>query len=340
MHTNLLKIYILFFCFLSIATIEVISVEELHKALERAKSGQVILIAPGIYDVTSYERKDEFKLSASGTKSSPITLAAKDPDDPPILRASSIKEGTMLHITGSYWIVDNIKIAYCGRGILMEHSSYSIIRNVEIYSIGSTAIIVRDGSSHNLFQNCYIHDTGRNNDLFGNAFVIGNAIETTYYDYKNDYNVIDQCVFSHISSVNIGIRVFCTGNEIVNSVFYGDSINGKYNGVESSNHFISITGSENYIHDNVLYRNLNKNIIGAFEIIKIAEETGDGNKFVNNVLFMDRPDAETRTKQRMYVVDGLNTTFSVKNNKVDYGEGLIDADNKEFYNSDSVTFLE
>jgi hypothetical protein len=54
---------------------------------------------------------------------------------------------------------------------------------------------------------------------------------------------------------------------------------------------------------------------------------------------MDRPYGEKNKEKRIYVVDGVNSEFSVKNNKVDYGDGLIDADSNEFYNSDSVNFL-
>ena len=42
----------------------------------------------------------------------------------------------------------------------------------------------------------------------------------------------------------------------------------------------------------------------------------------------------------MFIVDEVEAKFSVKNNKVDYGEGIIDADGEEYYNSDSATFLE
>ena len=42
----------------------------------------------------------------------------------------------------------------------------------------------------------------------------------------------------------------------------------------------------------------------------------------------------------MYIVDEVDTQFSDKNIKVNYGEGLIDADNEEYYKIDSVTFLE
>ena len=55
---------------------------------------------------------------------------------------------------------------------------------------------------------------------------------------------------------------------------------------------------------------------------------------------MDRPYIEGKTEKWMYVVDGIDAQFSVKNNKVDYGEGFLDANSEEFYNSESVTFLE
>ena len=100
-----------------------------------------------------------------------------------------------------------------------------------------------------------------------------------------------------------------------------------------------IFGSDNYIHDNVGYRNSNKKIEAAFEVQKVVEDWGDGNKFVDNVLFMDRPYGEIDEEKRIYVVDGVDAEFSVKNNIVDYGDGLIQADNEEFYNSNSVDFL-
>jgi hypothetical protein len=337
MEEKLFNVFILFFCFLSIASIDVSNVEELHKALAKARAGQTISIAPGEYDYTEYESYNSYELYSSGTESSPITLTAQDPDDPPILRGPVAKEGVVLRIRGSYWIIDNIKVANGGRGILIENSSYNIIRNVEIYNIGSKAVQIRDGATHNLFQKCYIHNTGCVNNLFGEAFDIGRAFsETTHYIYVSDYNVIERCIFRQISSVPFNIREFTTGNEIVNNIFYGEGINGK----NGANTFMTIAGSDNSIHGNVFYRNENRNIASGFEIKKLVEESGDGNEFVDNILFMDRPYGEIDTKKRMYIVDGENTKFSVKNNKVDYGNGLIDAESEEFYNSDSVTYLE
>ena len=338
MKIKLLNIYIIFFCFLSITSIDVSTVEELHKALAKARAGQIILIAPGIYDYNEYENHYKFELNASGTKSSPITLTAQDPEDPPILKGPNIANDIVLHIKGSYWVIDNIKLENSGRGIVIDGGgSYNIIRNVEISRVGNKAAQIRDGATHNLFQNCYIHNTGKSNELFGEAFDIGRAISETFeYNYASDYNIIEGCIFKDISSAHFNIRELTTGNEIVNNIFYGDGMNGK-NGAKT---FMIISGSDCNIHGNVFFRDGNKNITSAFQIKKLVEESGDGNKFVNNILFMDRPYGEIDTKKRMYIVDGENAKFSVKNNKVDYGEGLIDAKGEEFYNSDSVTYLE
>jgi hypothetical protein len=54
---------------------------------------------------------------------------------------------------------------------------------------------------------------------------------------------------------------------------------------------------------------------------------------------MDQPYGAADTSRRMYVVDGWYSDFSVRNNLVDYGEGLVSADSWEYYNSNYVTYL-
>lgn len=334
MQAKLLSIYILFLCIFSITAIDVSTVEELHKALAKAKAGQVISIAPGEYDYSTYEKKTSFQLSASGASSRPITLTAQDPENPPVLLGPNIKYDNVLEVKGDYWVIDNIKIANSGNGIKLDNANNNIFRNIEIYSTGSTAVYLRADSSYNLFQNCYIHGTGNANDNYGYGLLIESPImENGKPVTKSDYNVIEGCVFRYITSDPVVFRNYTRGNEVVKSVFYGDGINGK----NGAHHFIKIEGNENYIHDNVIYRNSNRNVDTAFKVVK-SEISGDGNIFANNVLFMDRPDSEVEDR-RMFVVDGPDASISVKNNKVDYGDGLLDADKEEFYNSDSVTFL-
>lgn len=342
MKVGFLYFSFVFFCILSIINkvklatiIEIKTVEELHKALAKAKAGQIISISPGIYDFTTYERATKFYGTADGTEYSPIILTASDPNDPPILKGSTLNNNYVLHITGDYWIIENIKISYSQKGIVLDNSNYSILRNLEVYSTGAEAIALRDGSSHCLIQNCYIHNTGLITPAYGEGIYIGSSQSTTGYNYKCDNNVIQECVFRDISAEHIDIKEFTTGQEVFGCIFYGDGMTGE----NYAGSFIDIAGNDCYIHDNVGYRNNNKNIVASFEIHRIVEEWGDGHIFINNVVYMDRPYGEVDTNRRMYVVDGWDLKFSVKNNKVDYGEGLIDANSWEFFNSDLVTYL-
>ena len=49
---------------------------------------------------------------------------------------------------------------------------------------------------------------------------------------------------------------------------------------------------------------------------------------------MDTPNGGKNNDKKLYIVDGVNTKFDVKNNLVDYGEGLIEANTEEYYNFD------
>jgi hypothetical protein len=249
MKVKILNVIILSFCFLSITAVDVSTVEELYKALGKARPGQIILIAPGEYDVTTYDTKTQYHLDASGTEGHPITLKAQDPYDPPILRGAKKNGDFVIHVRGDYWVIENIKVAFGGKAIVLEHSNHNIFRNVEIFSAGSHAINIRDGSSHNLFQNCYIHDTGYSNNLFGIAILIGLEHNITGYNLTNEYNVIERCVIRQTTSEIIKIKEYSNNNEIFDSVFYGEGINGK----SAANSLIMISGSNNYIHDNVGY---------------------------------------------------------------------------------------
>jgi len=62
MEGKLLIIYLLFIGFISIKSIDVSTVAELVKALERARAGQIIAIAPGVYDLSENEGKSGFSL--------------------------------------------------------------------------------------------------------------------------------------------------------------------------------------------------------------------------------------------------------------------------------------
>lgn len=316
--------------------VDVSTVEELFVAMRGAKPGDVIRVASGIYDYTIYQGAQKIDTSAEGTAEAPITLTAADPDNPPVITGNDTTNGYVIHIKGDYWILENLKITTSQKGIVFDNSNHSIIRNCEVYNTGAEAIALRDGSSYCLVKDSYIHDTGLVTAGYGEGVYIGSAKSTTGFDYKCDNNIVDGCTFKNVAAEHVDVKEYTTGTEIMNCTFYGDGMTG----ANYAGSFIDIAGNDVYVHDNTGYRNGNMNIVAAFELHLQVEEWGYHCKFTDNTLYMDQPYGATDTSRRMYVVDGWYSDFSVRNNLVDYGEGLVSADSWEYYNSDFVTYLE
>lgn len=316
--------------------VDVSTVEELFIAMRNAQPGDVIRAAGGIYDYSTYQGAQKIDTSAEGTESAPITLTAADPENPPVLTGTSCENGYVIHITGDYWILENLCITTSQKGIVLDNSNHSVIRNCEVYNIGSEAIAIRDGSSYCTVKDSYIHDTGTVTPGYGEGVYIGSAKSVTGFDYKCDYNTVDGCTFRDVAAEHVDVKEYTTGTEIMNCTFYGDGMTG----ANYAGSFIDIAGNDVNVHNNVGYRNGNANIVAAFELHEQVEGWGYHCVFTDNTLYMDQPYGAVDTSRRMYVADGWYSDFSVKNNLVDYGEGLVPADSWEYYNSDHVTYLE
>ncbi|MBR6617077.1 MAG: right-handed parallel beta-helix repeat-containing protein [Oscillospiraceae bacterium] len=316
--------------------VDVSTIEEIFTAMRNAKPGDTIRIASGTYDYTVYQGAQKIDTAAEGSADAPITLTAADPENPPILTGTTDAQGYVLHIKGDYWIIENLKICNSQKGIVFDNSNYSIIRNCEVYNTGAEAVALRDGSSHCLVKDTYIHDTGRVSPGFGEGVYIGSAKSTTGFDYKCDYNTVDGCTFKNVAAEHVDVKEYTTGTEIMNCTFYGDGMTGE----NYAGSFVDIAGNNVNVHDNIGYRNQNPKIVAAFELHEQVEGWGYGCNFTDNTVYMDRPYGEENTDRRMYVVDGWFSDFGVKNNQVDYGEGLVAANSWEYYNSDYVVYLE
>ncbi len=308
---------------------------ELYAAMNQASAGNIIVVAAGTYSCST-----EVSSSASGTESEPIILRAEDTDNPPVFVGSSLSQSCILHICGEYWDVENIKFETAQKAVVYDHADHSILRGCEVYNTGSEAVDIRDGSSYCLVQNCYIHDTGLVSPGYGEGVYIGSSSSTTGYDYYCDYNTVDGCTFYNVAAEHVDVKEYTTGTEIMNCTFYGDGMSGE----NYAGSFIDIAGSDCYVHDNVGYRDGNEKIVAAFEMHDEVAGWAKDAVFSNNTLYMDQPYGAEDTTRRMYVVDAWGLTFSVHNNLVDYGSGLISIEEGDawmYYNTDTdcVTFF-
>lgn len=313
-------------------SIIVSNIDELYSAVKNAKAGDVIKIASGIYDVSSETISSE----ADGTENAPITLTALDKNDPPVLTGSTTEHGYVLHILGDYWVLDSLICQNSQKGIVFDNSNHTIIQNCELHTFGMEAIAVRDGSSYCAVKSCYIHDTGLVKPGYGEGVYIGSAKSNDNFDHDCDHNKVIGCTFKNVAAEHVDVKEYTTDTEISGCIFYGDGMAGE----NSAGSFIDLKGNDCYVHDNIGYRNGNPKIVAAFEIHKQVEEWGYHHVFENNTLYMDQPYSSENTSRRMYVVDGWFSDFSVKNNLVDYGDGLVLADSREYYNSGNVTYLD
>lgn len=315
--------------------IKVSDVEELFNAVRNALPDDVILVESGTYDYTTYQNAQKIDASASGKENAPITLKASDPKNPPVITGKSPENGYVLQITGDYWIIENLCITNSQKGVVLDNSNHTIIRNCDIGNTGSEAVAIRDGSSHCLLQNCNIHDSGLVTAGYGEGIYIGSSYTVSGFDYKCDYNTVDSCIFKNISAEHIDVKEYTTGTEISDCIFYGAGISGE----NYAGSFIDISGNGCYVHDNTGYRESNPQIVAGFEIHEQVDGWGYHSKFENNTLYMDREYGEIDTSRRMYVVDGWFSDFEVCNNLVDYGSGLVKA-LPEYYNSDYMIFFD
>ena len=315
-------------------TVTVSDIEGIFEAVRNAKPGDVIQIAPGTYDYTPYYGAQKIDTKAAGTADAPITLTAADPDDPPVLTGKTTSDGYVLHIQGDWWVLDHLICTTSQKGIVLDHSSHSVIQNCEVQNTGAEAIALRDGSSECAVKSCYIHDTGLVSPGFGEGVYIGSAYSTTGFDYKCDNNKVLNCTFKNVAAEHVDIKEYTTGTEVAGCTFYGDGMTGE----NYAGSFIDIAGNNCYVHDNTGWRNQNPKIVAAFEIHDQVDGWGYHHTFENNTLYMDREYGEQDTSRRMYVVDGWFSDFTVKHNLVDYGAGLIEA-KPEYYNADDVTFV-
>lgn len=145
-------------------TINCSTVACIQSAMLNAQPGDDIIIDAGTYTgskSTSGFSNAFFYSGVNGTPSAPITIESASTTNEAILSGTGTSSGYALYITGDYWIVKNLKVTNAQKGIVLDHSNYSVLDNVEVYGLGQEGVHFRDGSSNNTLQNSYVHDTGK-----------------------------------------------------------------------------------------------------------------------------------------------------------------------------------
>lgn len=253
--------------------------DELKAALINAEAGDTIILQPGIYESEYRDNKGAiFGSGSEGTEAAPITLKSADPDDPAILKGTDNSKGFVLHITGDHWNIEDIVCCNAQKGIVLDNSNYSVIKNVEVRDIGMEGIHLRDGSSYCEVIGANVHDTGLVSE-YGEAIYIGSAKSTSGYAYDCDHNIVRDCILGpNTVAESVDIKEYTTGNIIENCIMYGG-------GMTATDSFIDIKGNETTVRNNVCYTQGNTNITDGFQLHCQADGWGKDNLIYGNTVY-------------------------------------------------------
>ncbi len=237
-------------------TVNISTPAALQAALDAAKPGQTIVMAPG-----RYFQKGGFKIKSGikGTANQPITLAGTSDV---VLETESVDRtvGTYaLYLAGKndYWILDGFSVRLAAKGIVTDSASHTIIRNIRVTYIGAEGIHLRSFSSYNTIENCFVDSMGQDSYMKTNGYAegiyIGSANGTNWTKYTGgkpdtcNYNIVSACSFGDfVPSENIDIKEGTVGGTITGCVFNGKGLNG----ANSADSWIDVKGDRYTIECN------------------------------------------------------------------------------------------
>lgn len=283
-------------------TIHVGTAEELRDALKNAGAGNTILLAGGEYE---WEQKGTggslFMSSAEGTANAPITIKSADKSNPAVIKGKNFSDGIAFYITGDYWNIEDIVFCDARKGIILDNSNHTTIKNVSVYNIGEEGIHIRDGSSDCRVIEANVHDCGLLNQNYGEGIYIGSAKSTSGYSHDCNDNIVQNCIIGpNVKAECVDIKEYTTGNIIENCTMYGG-------GMTATDSFIDIKGNETTVCNNIFYDDENINITDAVQVHCQVDGWGLDNEIYSNTAYLT---AETS----YFVRSWSGTSCSVWNN--------------------------
>jgi hypothetical protein len=218
---------------------------ELQAALDVAQPGDIIQLKSKIY-------VGQFKVRTSGTVSKPIRLIGSDQT---VISGTSIEAGYGLHVTGSRWIFESLSIRQFKKGMIFDHASFNIVKNVSISNIGEEGIHFRAESTDNLVTSCKVSRTGLSDPGFGEGIYIGSA-KNHWCEFSNclpdksDRNKIKHSTIWSTAAESIDIKEGTTGTWVENNTLDGAGLTG----ANSADSTIDIKGNSATILNNTIIR--------------------------------------------------------------------------------------
>jgi hypothetical protein len=281
---------------------------QLKHALENARPGQVIVLAPGSY-------RGQFATSKSGTPDAPITLCGPRGA---VLDGGDISRGYTLHLDhASWWRVEGFTVQSGQKGVVTDGASHILIAGLYVHGIGDEGIHLRDFSSDNTVSGNVVRDTGLLEPKFGEGIYVGTA-HKNWCRYSgcqpdaSDRNVITGNDVADTTAENIDIKEGTTGGKII-----GNHLNGTGMVASAATAWINVKGNDWTIEDNT-GTDSNKD---GLQVHQVYPGWGLGNVFRANKLQVNGSGYGIYVQHKR-----LNTVVTCNNVVSGAGRGLSNID--------------
>jgi hypothetical protein len=248
----------------------------LRAALEAARPGETISLAPGTYN-------GDFEAAASGTRSAPITLCGPRSA---VLKGESITSGNTFYLDhASYWRVAGLTVEGGQKGIVTDSADHDVLSGLSVSGTGDEAIHLRDFSSHDTVSHNVIRDTGLHVAFYGEGIYVGSA-HTNWCRYSecqpdaSDDDILAGNDIANTTAENIDIKEGTTRGTIT-----GNHLNGTGMVSSAATSWINVKGN-----DWTITGNTGTDSIGnGFSVHQVYPGWGLGNVFRANVITVNGP---------------------------------------------------
>lgn len=263
-------------------TVQVGDDDELREALDGAEPGDVIRLAPGVYEPVEITR--------DGTARAPITLTG------PRRAVISADSGYAVHLRGArHWQLVGFTVRGGGKGVVLDDAQSVLLDSLTVGRTGEEAVHFRSSSSDNTVQRSRIHDTGLRKPQYGEGVYVGSA-KSNWKRYGRDggpdlsmRNRVLGNRFWRITAENVDVKEETGGTVIARNRFDGSAVSGK----NYADSVVDLKGYGALVVDNVTTGNSRalRNIIETHVITEPAT-SGCGNVIEGNTVVGFEPRGE------------------------------------------------
>ena len=277
------------------ATVTVTTATELMDALTEPEPGTVIRLADNVFE-------GEFTATGDGTADKPITLCGTTKS---VLDNGQTEKGYGLHLDNvSYWVIQGFTVRNSQKGVMADGTTNSIIRGLNVQSVGDEAIHLRAFSSDNQVLGNIISDTGLRKPKFGEGIYIGTA-ESNWCDISNcepdksDRNKVIGNTITSTTAESIDIKEGTSDGLIQGNTFNGSALNE-----DGADSWVDVKGNGWIIDGN----SGTNSVLDGFQTHEIIDGWGTKNVFKNNIADVNGPGfGYSLTPVRENVVECNNT---------------------------------